>query len=181
MYKDIEKVLVSKEEIEQMTAALGEQISKDYEGKELVVISALKGGAIFTSDLIRKIRIPLEVDFIAVSSYGNGTESSGVVKIKKDTDISFENKHVLIVEDIVDSGNTLSCLKKLFAERNALSVKICTAFDKPERREAKDLVVEYVGKVIENEFVVGYGLDYQEKMRNLPELCVLKRSVYEKN
>ncbi len=180
MCDEIDRVLVNKSEIEKMTSELGKRISKDYEGKDLLIVCVLKGAMVFASDLMRHITIPMEIDFISVSSYGDSTETSGVVKIKKDTDLGIENKHVLIVEDIVDTGITLRCLKRLFEERNAISVKICTAFDKPARRIATDLVVDYIGRTIENEYVVGYGLDYKNKMRNLPELCVLKRSVYEK-
>ncbi len=179
MYKDVERVLVSNEDIDEMLTRLGDAITKDYEGQELVVLCVLKGGFIFAADLVRRINLRVDIDFIAASSYGSGTETTGVVQLKKDTDLSLEGKHVLIVEDIVDSGVTLSYLKKLFEARNPLSVKICTAFDKPARRKAKELKIDYVGKVIEDEFVVGYGLDYDEKMRNMPELYVLKRSVYE--
>ncbi|MBE7064333.1 MAG: hypoxanthine phosphoribosyltransferase [Ruminococcaceae bacterium] len=179
MHKDVERVLVSEKQIDDMLTRLGNQITKDYEGKELVVLSVLKGGFIFAADLVRKIDVPMQIDFIAASSYGNRTETSGIVQLKKDTDIDMAGKHLLIVEDIVDSGVTLSYLKKLFESRNAASVKICTAFDKPARRIAKELKIDYVGAVIEDEFVVGYGLDYAEKMRNMPELYVLKRSVYE--
>lgn len=179
MYNDIERVMIDKKSLDEMVARLGEEITNDYKGKELVILGVLKGGFIFTADLVRKINVPAEIDFIAASSYGSGTKTTGVVHLKKDTEISLEGKHLLIVEDIVDSGVTLSYLKKFFESRNALSVKICTAFDKPARRIAKDLKVDYVGAVIEDEFVVGYGLDYDERMRNIPELCILKRSVYE--
>lgn len=179
MYNDVDRVLIDKDGIDAMTARLGEEITKDYEGKDLVVLGVLKGGFIFTADLVRKINIPVEIDFIAASSYGSGTKTTGVVHLKKDTEISLEGKHLLIVEDIVDSGVTLSYLKKFFESRKPISVKICTAFDKPARRIAKELKIDYVGAVIEDEFVIGYGLDYDEKMRNIPELCVLKRSVYE--
>lgn len=161
-----------------MLTRLGREITKDYEGCELVVLCVLKGGFIFAADLVRKINVPMSIDFIAASSYGSGTESRGVVRLKKDTDLSLEGKHVLIIEDIVDSGVTLGYLKKLFESRNSLSVKICTAFDKPAGRKNHEITIDYVGNVIEDEFVVGYGLDYDEKMRNIPELCVLKRSVY---
>lgn len=179
MYNDVERVLASYDDIEEMLTRLGEQITNDYKGQELVILCVLKGGFIFAADLVRRINLRADIDFIAASSYGSGTETTGVVHLKKDTDISLEGKNVLIVEDIVDSGVTLSYLKKLFESRNTLSVRICTAFDKPARRKVKDLKIDYVGKVIEDEFVVGYGLDYDEKMRNMPELYVLKRSVYE--
>lgn len=179
LYQDCENVLVSEDEINAMVDRLGKEISRDFEGEPLVVLGVLKGGFVFMADLIRKITIPLELDFIAVSSYGASTKSSGVVRLIKDTDIDLTGKRVLIVEDIVDSGLTLSYLKGLLQGRNAKEVKICTAFDKPERRKV-DLEADYVGAVIPDEYVVGYGLDYANYMRNIPELCVLKRSIYEK-
>ncbi len=178
MYKDIERVLITREEIDAMVARLGSQISKDYEGKPLVVLGVLKGGFVFMADLIRSITIPLELDFIAVSSYGASTKSSGVVQLIKDADVVLTGKHVLIVEDIIDSGLTLSYLKNMLEAREPLSVKICTAFDKPERRKV-ELTADYSGVTIPDEYVVGYGLDYDSQMRNIPELCILKRSVYE--
>lgn len=178
MYEDIERVLVTKDEIDAMVARLGRQISRDYEGQPLVVLSVLKGGFVFMADLIRHITIPLELDFMAVSSYGASTKSSGVVQLIKDADVVLTGKHVLIAEDIIDSGLTLSYLKNMLATRGPLSVKICTAFDKPAGRKI-DLEADYVGITIPDEYVVGYGLDYASKMRNIPELCVLKRSMYE--
>ena len=178
MYEDIERVLVTKDEIDAMVARLGRQISRDYEGQPLVVLSVLKGGFVFMADLIRHITIPLELDFMAVSSYGASTKSSGVVQLIKDADVVLTGKHVLIAEDIIDSGLTLSYLKNMLATRGPLSVKICTAFDKPAGRKV-DLEADYVGITIPDEYVVGYGLDYASKMRNIPELCVLKRSMYE--
>ena len=162
-----------------MVKRLGSQISQDYAGRDLVVLCVLKGGFVFMADLIREITVPLELDFIAVSSYGASTKSSGVVQLVKDSDIVITGKHVLIVEDIVDSGLTLSYLKNLLQTRGPLSIRICTAFDKPERRKV-DLHADYCGIVIPDEYVVGYGLDYDSRMRNIPELCVLKRSIYEK-
>ena len=179
MYNDIERVLVSKEDIAAMVKRIGAQISEDYKGQPLVVLGVLKGGFVFMADLIRAISIPMELDFIAVSSYGASTKSSGVVRLIKDSDISLTGKHVLIVEDIIDSGLTLSYLKQMLEARNPLSVKICTAFDKPSRRKV-ELKVDYSGIVIPDEYVVGYGLDFDSEMRNYPDLCVLKRSVYEK-
>ena len=179
MYDDIERILVSRQEIRQMVKRLGSQISQDYAGRDLVVLCVLKGGFVFMADLIREITVPLELDFIAVSSYGASTKSSGVVQLVKDSDIVITGKHVLIVEDIVDSGLTLSYLKNLLQTRGPLSIRICTAFDKPERRKV-DLHADYCGIVIPDEYVVGYGLDYDSRMRNIPELCVLKRSIYEK-
>lgn len=178
MDEAVERVLVSEKEIRAMVERLGRQISKDYEGKPLVVLGVLKGGFVFMADLIRSITIPLELDFIAVSSYGASTKSSGVVQLIKDADVVLTGKHVLIVEDIIDSGLTLSYLKNMLEAREPLSVKICTAFDKPDRRKVT-LTADYSGITIPDEYVVGYGLDYNSQMRNIPSLCVLKRDVYE--
>lgn len=173
----IERVLVSKEQLDKQVEELGARISKDYEGQELVIIGVLKGGFIFLADLARKITIPVDLDFMSVSSYGNSSKSSGVVKIIKDVDTNITGKHVLIVEDIIDTGLTLSHLVELLKTRGPLSVKICAALDKPSRRKV-DLKVDYKGIEIPDEFVVGYGLDYAGKYRNIPEVCVLKREVY---
>lgn len=175
----IDRVLITKEQISEEVARLGRQISKDYEGKDLMLVGVLKGGSVFMSDLIRTITIPLELDFISVSSYGASTKSSGVVRLIKDVDKAVAGKDVLIVEDIVDTGLTLSYIKKMFKNRNPESVKICTAFDKPSRRKV-DIVPEYKGLEIPDEYVVGYGLDYDGLLRNIPDLCVLKREIYEK-
>ena len=166
------EILITKEEIQRSVVALGERISSDYNGEELVLVGILKGGFVFLADLARKIKIPLEIDFISVSSYGNSTISSGIVRINKDIDIDIANKHVLLVEDIVDTGLTLGYLKNLFFTRGPKSVKICTAFDKPIRREI-DINIEYKGIEVPNRFVVGYGLDYKGKYRNLPNICTL--------
>lgn len=179
MLEDIQEVLISKEEIQKMVDELGAKISEDYKGKELILVCVLKGGVVFHADLMRAISIPVDMDFMAVSSYGVSTKSSGVVRIIKDLDINIANKHVLIVEDIVDTGLTLSHLKELLRTRGPLSVKICTALDKPSRRKV-DLDIEYKGIEIPDKFVVGYGLDYAEKYRNLPAVCILKPSVYSK-
>ena len=175
----IERVLISKEELEKKVAELGKQISKDYEGKELVMIGVLKGGFIFLSDLARKITIPVDLDFMSVSSYGDSSKSSGVVKIIKDVDTNIDGKHVLIVEDIIDTGLTLNHLVALLKTRGPLSVKICAALDKPSRRKAV-IKIDYKGFEIPDEFVIGYGLDYAGKYRNIPEVCVLKKDVYMK-
>ena len=179
MQKDIEGVLVSREVVKEKTIELGRQISRDYEGKELVLVGVLKGGFIFLADLMREITIPVDMDLISVSSYGTATKSSGVVRIIKDIDINVTDKHVLIVEDLVDTGLTLKHLKELFNTRSPLSVRICTAFDKPSRRLV-EIAIEYEGIIIPDEFVVGYGLDYMGKYRNLPDVCTLKPSVYAK-
>ncbi len=179
MQNDIEKVLFSEEELEKRICELGKMITKDYEGKELIVVGILKGSNIFTSDLVRKINIPLKIDFMVVSSYGNTTESTGVVRILKDLENSVENKHLLIVEDIVDSGLTLKYLKEMLLTRNPAGIKICTLLDKPARR--KEYVnIDYLGFEVPDEFIVGYGIDYAEMYRNLPFVGVLKREVYSK-
>ena len=174
-----DRVLLSEEEIKAMVKRLGEQITRDYAGKKLFLICVLKGGFVFMADLVRAIDLPLEVDFIAVSSYGSSTKTSGVVRLLKDIDKPVNDKHVLIVEDIMDSGLTLKYIKEMFETRSPLSIKICTAFDKPERRRV-DITPDYVGAVIPDEYVIGYGLDYDGILRNLPDLCVLKREIYEK-
>lgn len=163
---NITKVLISEEEIRVKVKELGEQITKDYEGKDLLCICILKGSILFAADLIREIKLPLAIDFMAVSSYGDSTDSSGIVKILKDLDHSVEGKEVLILEDIIDSGLTLKYLLGNLSSRKANSIKICTLLNKSERRKV-DIIPEYVGYNIPDEFVVGYGLDYAEKYRNL--------------
>lgn len=170
------RVLVSQEEIRRMTAELGARITNDYKGKELVLIGVLKGGFLFMADLVREIRLPITMDFIAVSSYGSSTKTSGVVRLIKDVDVPLDGKHVILVEDIIDTGLTLTYLKELFGTRNPLSVSICTAFDKPSRRKV-DLKAEYTGITVPDEYVIGYGLDYDGVMRNLPELYVLNEDI----
>ncbi|MEG0898635.1 MAG: hypoxanthine phosphoribosyltransferase [Oscillospiraceae bacterium] len=179
MINDMKEILISKEELEKKVTEMGAQISKDYEGKNLMLVSVLKGSVVFMADLMRAITIPVSIDFMSVSSYGAGVKSSGVVKIIKDLDVSLEGKDLLLVEDILDSGNTLSYLKKMLMNRNPNSIKIATLLDKPERRTA-DLYADYFGFVVPDEFVVGYGLDYDEKYRNFPEVGVLKPEVYTK-
>lgn len=179
MQNDIQQVLFSQEELAQKVAEMGAQITKDYEGKSLTVIGILKGSSIFASDLVRHINLPLKIDFMVVSSYGNVTESTGVVRIIKDLEEGVEGENLLIVEDIVDSGLTLKYLKEVLQTRNPASVKICTLLDKPARR--KEVVqVDYLGYEVPDEFIVGYGIDYAEKYRNLPYIGALKREVYEK-
>lgn len=177
MMGDIEEILVSREKIREMTRRLGQQISKDYEGCDLVLVGVLKGGFVFLSDLMREITIPVDMDLIAVSSYGASTRSSGVVRIIKDMDLDVAGKDVLIVEDLVDTGLTLKHLKELFNTRGPKSVKICTAFDKPSRRKV-EIEVEYNGIEVPDKFIVGYGLDYAGKYRNLPDVCTLKKEIY---
>lgn len=175
---DVERVLLSQEQLAKIVERLGKQISEDYYGKQLILVSVLKGSVVFMGDLMRAIKIPCYIDFMSVSSYGSGTTSSGVVKIIKDLDTNvIEGSNLLIVEDILDSGKTLSYLKDLLEQRKPESIKICTLLDKPERRVV-ELTPDYSGAVIPDAFVVGYGLDYDEKYRNLPYVGILKPSVY---
>ena len=177
MNNDIAKVLISEEQLQAKVAELGAQISRDYEGKDLLLVSILKGSVVFMADLMRAITIPARIDFMAVSSYGSGTKSSGVVKITKDLDINLEGYDLLIIEDILDSGKTLYYISQVLKTRNPASSKICTLLDKPERREA-DIKADYYGTFVPDEFVVGYGLDFAEKYRNLPYIGVLKPEIY---
>ena len=178
MEKDVKEILFSEEVLREKVKQLGENITKDYCDKKLVLVGVLKGASVFLSDLIRHIKIPVKIDFIAVSSYGLTTESSGVVKIIKDLDDGIEDKHVLIVEDIIDTGLTLHYLCENLLSRKPKSLKICTLLDKPERRKI-EILVDYKGFDIPDEFVVGYGIDYAESYRNLPYVGVLKREIYE--
>lgn len=180
MIEDIERVLLSEEQIHEIVSRLGRQISEDYKDKKLLMVSVLKGSVVFMADLMRAITIPCEIDFMAVSSYGSGTESSGEVKIIKDLDRPIEGYDLLLVEDILDSGKTLHYISEMLRARKPASIKICTFLDKPERRMIKSLKADYAGTEVPDEFVVGYGLDYAEKYRNVPFLGVLSRSVYEK-
>lgn len=178
MTKDFEKVLIDKEALHSRIKELAAEISKDYKDEKPLFVCILKGSVFFTTDLLKELSIPCHIEFMAVSSYGAGTKSSGEVKLIKDLGVPIAGKHVVIIEDIVDSGNTLSYLKRLLLQRNPASVRIVTLLDKPDRRKT-DLKVDYVGFVIPDEFVVGYGLDYNEDYRTYPEICVLKREVYE--
>lgn len=177
MLNDIKSIMISEEEIAKKVKELGKQLTEEYKGKDLLIVGILKGCMLFLSDLVRAIDLPLTMDFMVVSSYGTTTKSSGVVRIIKDLEREIEGKDVLIVEDIVDTGLTLSYLVENFKTRNPKSVKICSLLDKPDRRKAK-VDIEYVGFKIPDEFVVGYGLDYGENYRNLPYVCVLKPEVY---
>lgn len=177
MKSSIAKVLITQEQIQDKVKELAAAISKDYKDKDLVVIGVLKGAVIFLGDLVKNIRVPLTLDFIAVSSYGDTTETSGVVRILKDLDENVEGKDVLIVEDIIDTGLTLSYLIGNLKSRKTSSVKVCALLDKPYRRKT-DVKVDYKGFEIEDEFVVGYGLDFAQRFRNLPEVCVLKPEEY---
>ena len=167
------RVLISEDEVNEKIKKLGEQISKDYAGKSIHLICVLKGGAFIMCELAKRITVPVSMDFMSVSSYGNGTASSGAVRIVKDLDEPLEGKDVLIVEDIVDSGNTLHYLVEILRKRNPESISICTLLDKPDRRLAEEHV-DYVGFNIPDEFVVGYGLDYAQKYRNLPYIGVVE-------
>ena len=177
MHNDIKQVLFTERKLKNRVKKLGEQITADYQGKDLVVISVLRGSYIFMADLTRCIDLPCTVDFMAVSSYGKGTTSSGQVNIIKDLSDSVEGKDVLVVEDILDTGNTLSYLLEILKARNVASLKLCTLLDKPDRRK-KPIKADYTGFTIPDAFVVGYGLDYAEKYRNLPYIGVLKPEVY---
>lgn len=177
MQMDIDHWLLTREQLAKRVAELGARITEDYRGKDLLMVGILKGAVVFFSDLIRHVDIPVSIDFMAISSYGSATKSSGVVRILKDLDHAIAGRHVIIVEDIVDTGKTLAFLKENLLARGAASLKICTLLDKPERRQV-EIEADYFGFVIPNEFVVGYGLDYAEKYRNLPEIGVLKPEVY---
>jgi len=177
MRNDIEKILITESEIQEKIKQLGEQISRDYKGKNPVLICILKGGIVFLSDLMMNISTQVELDFMSLSSYGNSTKSSGVVKIKKDIDVDITNRDVIIIEDIVDSGLTLKYLNEYFMQHNSASVKICTLLDKPNAHQI-DINIDYIGFEVGNEFVVGYGLDYSQKYRNLPYIGILKKEIY---
>ncbi len=177
MVNDIREVLLTKEEIEAVVKELGKKITEDYKGKNLFLITVLKGAVVFLGDLMRAIEMPCEIEFMVLSSYGSGTTSTGSVKIVKDIDLPLEGKDVLIVEDILDTGFTLSFLVDLLKSRNPKSIEICTLLDKPDRRKV-EISAKYTGRKIPDEFVVGYGLDYDEKYRNLPFIGVLKPEVY---
>ena len=179
MLNDFEKVLITENQLKTKVKELADKISKEYNGKNPLLICILKGSVLFTSDLLKNLSTPCQIEFMAVSSYGASTKSSGEVKLTKDLNVPIANRDVIIIEDIVDSGNTLSYLKRVLLQRNPNSVKICTLLDKPERRKV-DLEADFVGFTIPDEFVVGYGLDYKEDYRQYPEVYILKREVYEK-
>lgn len=177
MHQDVEKILFSQEQLQARVRELGAQITRDYAGKEVAVAAILRGSYVFMADLTRAIELPITVDFMSVSSYGSGTSSSGQVEIKKDLSDPIEGKELLIVEDILDSGNTLYYLSDVLLARKPASIRICTLLDKPDRR-TRPIRADYVGFTIPDAFVVGYGLDYDEKYRNLPYIGILKPSVY---
>ena len=168
------RVLLTEEEVDRRIGEIAEQISKDYAGQEVHLICILKGGVFFTCELAKRLTVPVTMDFMSVSSYGGGTESSGIVKLVKDLDESLEGKNVLIVEDIIDSGRTLAYLIDVLNQRKPAEIRLCTLLDKPERRVKKQVKVDYVCFTIPDEFVVGYGLDYDQKYRNLPYIGVVE-------
>ena len=167
------RVMLTEEEVDVRIQEIGEQISRDYEGKQVHLVCVLKGGSFFMCELAKRISVPVSLDFMSVSSYGSGTKSSGVVKIVKDLDEAIEGKDVLVVEDIVDSGRTLSYLMDMLRDRNPKSLRLCTLLDKPDRRVV-NVDVDYTGFAIPDEFVVGYGLDYDQRYRNLPYIGVVE-------
>lgn len=178
MHQDVSKVLITKEEIDKRIDELAARITADYKGKNVLMVCVLRGAVLFFADIVRKINLDVRLDFMAVSSYGgNNMSTSGEVRIVKDLAQPIEGLDVIIVEDIVDSGHTLKYLKNMLKARNPASIKICALLDKPDRREV-EIKADYLGFTVPNEFVVGYGLDYAEKYRNLEEVCVLKPSVY---
>ncbi len=177
--QDIAQVLITREQLQKTVAELGARISRDYAGKNPIMVSVLKGAFVFMADLAREITVPCTIDFMAVSSYGKGSKSSGQVQIIKDLDTNIEGRHVIVVEDILDSGNTLSYLLELLRARRPASVRLCTLLDKPARRKVQ-VDIDYRGLEVPDEFIVGYGLDYAEQYRNFPEIGVLKHEIYEK-
>ncbi|MGC2872241.1 hypoxanthine phosphoribosyltransferase [Ihubacter sp. rT4E-8] len=166
-------VLLTQEQIWQRTKELGKEISRDYAGEEVILIGTLKGAVMFMADLMKNIALDIQIDFISASSYGSGTISSGSVKIKKDIEIDITGKNVIIIEDIIDTGNTLKYLKEYFLSKNPKSLKICTLLDKPSRRQA-DVTGDYIGFTVEDLFIIGYGLDFDQKYRNLPYISYLE-------
>jgi hypoxanthine phosphoribosyltransferase len=177
MKEDIKKILIDQSEIDNKIRLLADKISHDYAGKNPVVICILKGAVIFLSDLLKKISIPLQIDFMAVSSYGDSTVSSGVVNIRKDIDCDIADRHVIIVEDIVDSGLTLKYIVDYLKKHNCASLKICALLDKPDAHQT-ELKIDYLGFSVGNDFVVGYGLDFAQRYRNLPFIGILKEEIY---
>lgn len=177
MKEDVLRVLLSEDEIREKVRELGGKVTADYKNSNLMLVTVLKGAVVFLADLMRQIDVPAEIDFMVVSSYGSGVKSSGVVKIVKDLDVPLAGKDILIVEDILDSGLTLSYIKELLESRGPRSIRIATLLDKPSRRKV-DLQADYIGFSVPDEFVIGYGLDYDEKYRNLPYIGILKPEVY---
>ena len=179
MHKDLQKILITEEEVKEAAKKLAKQIENDYkDDEEIIFVGLLKGSVQFMADLLKNVDLMCTIDFMCVSSYGKGTKSTGRVNIIKDLSEPIDDKNVIIVEDIIDSGNTLSFIKKYFSAKNAKSVRICTLLNKPSRREV-EIDVDYIGFEVPDEFVVGYGLDFQEHYRNLPYIGVLKPEIYE--
>lgn len=178
IHNDVAEILFTEQQIHEIVARMGKQITEDYQGKNLLIIGVLKGSLVFMADLMREIQLPCAIDFLSVSSYGSGTSSSGEVRILKDLDQSLQGKDILVIEDILDSGNTLSFLLKTLSARNPASIRLCTLLDKPSRRKA-EVYADYVGTEVEDKFIVGYGLDYAEKYRNLPYVGVLRPEIYQ--
>ncbi len=178
MHADLKEVLLNEQQIKQKCEELGAIITKEYQGKNLLLVTVLKGAVVFLSDIMREIKLPAEIDFMIVSSYGSGVKTSGVVKIVKDLDGDVKGKDILVIEDILDSGMTLDYIRSILLAREPNSIKICTLLDKPDRRKV-NLHSDYVGFEIPDEFVVGYGLDYDERYRNLPYIGILDPKVYE--
>lgn len=177
MLDDIESVIFSQENLQQIVDDLGKKITNDYQGKDVMLLGVLKGSVVFMADLMRAINLPLRLEFMSVSSYGTGVTSTGVVRVINDITVDIKGYHVIIVEDILDSGRTLSHLINHLSAKGPESIEICTLFDKPERREA-DVYAKYIGAKVPDAFIVGYGLDYSEVYRNLPYIGVLKKEVY---
>ncbi|MEW6447075.1 MAG: hypoxanthine phosphoribosyltransferase [Bacillota bacterium] len=178
MHPDVERVLLTRQEIHERVKALGEEISSDYRGKELLAVGVLKGSVVFLADLLRVLNVPVELDFIAVSSYSSSSTSTGVVRVLKDLDRSVNGREVLLVEDIVDTGLTLKHITEHLRSQKPAGFRVCALLDKPSRRRV-EVQIDYLGFSIPDEFVVGYGLDYAGRYRNLPDICVLHREVYE--
>lgn len=178
MLNDLESVMFDEKALAKRVAELGQEITRDYAGKEVILVGILKGAAVFFTDLIREVKLPVRIDFIIASSYGDGVETSGRVEIKKDLENDIAGKHVILVEDIIDSGITMNCLIDILKKRNPANVKLCSLLTKESRRQVP-VTIDYCGFEVPDEFLVGYGLDYAEKYRNLPVIGVLKRSIYE--
>lgn len=179
LYNDIERILVTKEQIKKRVCEIANELTQEYKDKNPLMICILKGSIMFYTDLIKEIDFPIELEFMCISSYGNSSNSSGEVKVVKDTDGSVNNRDVIIVEDIIDSGLTLTYLKGLFKTRGVKSLKVCALLSKPSRRKI-EIEADYLGFSIEDKFAVGYGLDYAQKYRNMKDICVLKESIYTK-
>ncbi len=180
IHKDVEKVLFSESDLAEVTQKIADKVNTDYQDKELLVVGVLKGSILFLADLFRSLTVDCKLDFVSASSYGNGTVSSGKIAFKKAPDADLKGKNILLVEDILDTGNTLYFIKNYMYEQGAESVKVCTLFDKPSRRQ-KPITADYYGMTVPDLFIVGYGLDYDERYRNLPYIGVLKPEIYKNN